>query len=164
MICLAIVGRNEVEKAIKEKNPDFVISVKDIIRKFEWHVWHFPKKLLFEFEDWETEEPGGPQRKHIEQLINFGRNHKGKTFVVNCEAGVSRSSAIAIILRHLEGMPIEANFEDIATRFPRCFPNKLMIKFAQEILNVDFISIYETWEPLWRMRESQRNGGGYGIF
>lgn len=165
MKCLGIFGRNEIEKAIKVHNPDCIISIKDILKKFEWHAWNFEgKKLLLEFEDWEKEESGGPQKEHVERIIQFGKNNIGKTFIVNCEAGVSRSSATAIILRHLDGMPIEANFENIATHFTRCFPNKLMLKFAQEILNVDFISVYETWEPLWRMRQSQRDGGGYGIF
>ncbi len=44
-----------------------------------------------------------PNRKHMKKIMSFLRKNKGKHLIVNCAAGVSRSSAIAKFLEDFVG-------------------------------------------------------------
>ena len=165
MKCLAVIGRREIENAYPKFNPECVISIKDIAKQFEQPVLDFSgPKLLLEFEDWERDVPGAPTDEDVNHIITFGEEHKVKTFVVNCEAGVSRSAATALILQHIGGKPLEANFEDITIRFERVFPNGRMVRLASKLLQDDDLWFeYINWESLWlkRFEDRQRMTTGY---
>jgi predicted protein tyrosine phosphatase len=157
MKCLSIVGRKDVRDTYLDHKPDCIVSIKDIIRDWEKPAKNFyGEKLLLEFEDWENDMDGSPQIVHIQQIIAFGEKNVGKTFVVNCEAGISRSSATALILQHIGGKSIEANFEDLTERFQRIYPNGKMLKMASNILDKELWYEYLQWENFWRDRMNRR--------
>lgn len=163
MKCLEIVGRSKVKEAIKSRQPECVISIKDIAKKFEHHAWTFEgPKLLLEFEDWENDQPGSPTEKDVQKIIDFAINLKGKTFTVNCEAGISRSSATAIICQHIGGKPVESNFEELTERFVNIFPNQKIITLASDILNDKSLTEeYTKWQTFWMARFKKRFYTGY---
>ena len=163
MKCLEIVGRSKVKEAIKSRQPECIISIKDIAKEFEYNAWHFEgPKLLLEFEDWENEEPGSPTEEHVKKIIDFATNMKDKTFTVNCEAGISRSSATAIICQHIGGKPIKSNFEELTEKFPNIFPNMKIIHLAGSILGDDSLAKeYKEWQQFWMNRFKKRFYTGY---
>jgi predicted protein tyrosine phosphatase len=83
-----------------------------------------------------SEDP--PNKKHIDELISFGRTWDGKTpMLVHCWAGVSRSTAAAFTLmcdKREPGMEREiANA--LRFRAPHAYPNSLMVKLADKALD-----------------------------
>lgn len=159
MKCLEIIPRSNLRSSLKRTTPDCVISINNFHFRPPFTLAFFKgERLVFNFDDvLDTTDSQGPKKEHIERLIEFGNVHKGKTFVVHCHAGVSRSSASAIILETVGGRAPEASMEDLTERFPRIFPNGLMIKLASEILQrPDLMKAYEEFSPIWRMNFDER--------
>lgn len=85
-------------------------------------------------------EPAQPH--HIQKAIEFGRNKE--KLLVCCQAGVSRSSALAYSIKTTEVGPKEAlSILDQQIHMP----NGLIIKYASNILNQpDMVDIVDTWK------------------
>ena len=80
-----------------------------------------------------------PNRGHIAELIEFGENWRRQgPIICHCYAGVSRSSAAALILLSLynPGQEIRAG-EQLRALADHVQPNKRLIRFADEILGRD---------------------------
>jgi predicted protein tyrosine phosphatase len=83
----------------------------------------------------------GPQRWHVEQVIDFGRQvaHEGGRLLVHCEAGISRSSAAALTLFATwlgTGKEQEAVDKTYAVQ-PHAWPNSQLVEHADELLGRD---------------------------
>jgi len=153
MICLDITSRNNVAKSIQKFKPDVVISIKDILKDFDESIINFKGSILtLSFEDQDIiDGPGAPEINDIIKIINFARGHKDKTFVVNCEGGISRSAAAALICCSVDKSTI--SFKWLVEKFPHCYPNKLMIIHAAMILqDIRFIDEFNNWQPIWDFR------------
>jgi predicted protein tyrosine phosphatase len=99
---------------------------------------HAPTRLRLMFEDEPTEAQGGPSRRSAELLIRFARDvdfTKGNV-LVQCQAGISRSSAAAIVLLAVAlGSDKEAYaVEHVLRVHPRARPNRRLLALADEIL------------------------------
>ena len=80
----------------------------------------------------------GPQRGHVEQVIDFGRQvqHEGGKLLVHCEAGISRSSAAALTVLATwlgAGKEQEAVDKTYAAQ-PLAWPNSQLVEHADELL------------------------------
>ncbi|MGF1610095.1 MAG: tyrosine phosphatase family protein [Kiloniellales bacterium] len=77
-----------------------------------------------------------PARSHIEALVGFAAGWDRDTpLLVHCFAGISRSTAAALILLCLESERREAEAAELLARqAPHAQPNRRMIELADELL------------------------------
>lgn len=98
----------------------------------------------------ENIEFSGPQKQDVEDIINFIKCLQGSENVynlgINCYAGVSRSTAVAIIAFVIKGLYIEAALENVLVIRPYAWPNLRILRFASEILCRDLKSHVESWK------------------
>ena len=97
--------------------------------------------LQLRFHDIDSEMEGfqPPERRHIDQIIAFGRAWDPTTpAIVHCFAGVSRSSAAALTLVAIHNPGQEAAAARLLRQCsPHAKPNRRMIAFADDALVLD---------------------------
>lgn len=112
------------------------------------------------FRDWSDEDPEpfiknnideqGPREQHVNNIISFmdplvsadSIYHLG----INCFAGVSRSTALSIIVWVMQGKtPKEALRATLDVR-PQAWPNLRMLGFASKRLGVDIATPVKEWK------------------
>jgi len=106
------------------------------------------RRLRLLFEDELTQQLGGASREHVEALVDFGREvdfSKGR-LLVHCQAGISRSSAAAVIILATtlgagEAMHIAAHLRRL---YPQCRPNRLMLQLADDVLSTGGV-LQQAW-------------------
>lgn len=95
-------------------------------------------KLRLMFADEFTAERGGPTLMDIERLVAFSRTIQLYVgyLLVHCQAGISRSSAAAMVaLRVLCGPGSEFDLaQHLRLTRPECRPNPLMLRLADQVL------------------------------
>jgi len=91
--------------------------------------------LRLPFDD--VEQPGAdaPQRTHVEALIGFLRARPRASVLLHCRAGVSRSTAAALVAMTVDspGRELEAA-RLLRERGPHAYPNRLILQHADAIL------------------------------
>ena len=110
------------------------------------------------FSDWSDEdsiqwkhlELTGPRLQHVQNFITFMKpfveDNRVHNVGINCFAGISRSTALGIIVFVMSGLsPKEALTKLLKVR-PEAWPNLRMLKFASQILNQDIFSPIEQWK------------------
>jgi len=76
-----------------------------------------------------------PERTHIEELVDFLHEWPAdESLMVHCYAGVSRSSATALIAHYMQGSDEFASAQALRAAAPHASPNRLIISLADEIL------------------------------
>jgi predicted protein tyrosine phosphatase len=84
--------------------------------------------------------PEAPARRHVDDLIAFGRGWDAKApMIVHCWAGISRSTAATYTLlcdRAGSGSELEIA-RSLRSRAPHAQPNKLLVRYADEALGRD---------------------------
>ncbi len=120
-------------------------------------------RLLFDdVERWRADD-AVPNRRHVEMLLEFGRNEgfdeigpKPQIFLIHCAAGMSRSPAVALALytQRMLGNGAPFQYTDSAKRlfaerayaamlnaclnFPEDIsPNRLLVQLTDEVLSMD---------------------------
>ena len=98
-------------------------------------------RLTLRFHDIIGPWPGwqAPEREDVEALIAFGEelDEAGgnlRHLLVHCHAGISRSTAAAIILLTQHGAEAEAAVAQIVSVRPRAWPNLRMIEIGDRML------------------------------
>ncbi len=80
-----------------------------------------------------------PNKNQIESILDWAKNkyqENGKMFVVHCFAGISRSSAVAMLINYMINGDLFAPYD---VRYHS--PNKLILEFGAEILKFDSIPV-----------------------
>ena len=112
------------------------------------------------FRDWsdEDEEPyiknnineQGPQEQHINNIISFLVSFVDSPNVynlgINCFAGVSRSTALSIIVWVMQGKSPEEALRLTLDVRPQARPNLRMLGFASKRLGVDIFTPIKKWK------------------
>jgi predicted protein tyrosine phosphatase len=98
-------------------------------------------RLRLIFEDASSEADGGASREDVERLIHFARQidfTKGR-LLVHCQAGISRSSAAAVIALAVLGGPGRERdaVSHVRRVHPAARPNLRMIELADTILQTN---------------------------
>lgn len=86
----------------------------------------------------EVANSGIPTREHVQEIINYANSidEKNDRVLVHCWAGISRSTAAALIIMYiLYNKDINRAVERLLEIRPAAAPNKLLCKYADEILN-----------------------------
>jgi predicted protein tyrosine phosphatase len=99
------------------------------------------RRLKLRFHDVIEANPGwtAPERWDVELLLAFGRNlaalHQAH-LLVHCHAGVSRSTAAAILVlaQTCPERPADEAVREVVRLRPRAWPNLRMLEFGDEIL------------------------------
>ena len=101
------------------------------------------QRVVWRFDDVLTQRPGviPPNRGDIQAILNLGEvlvAEPAEHLLIHCHAGVSRSTAAAIILlaQHNPSREREA-FVEVARVRPRSWPNALMLAIADDLLGRD---------------------------
>ena len=112
------------------------------------------------FRDWSDEDPEqfikdnideqGPREQHINNLISFIDPYVSSSshydLGINCFAGISRSTALSIIVWVMQGKtPQEALRSTLDVR-PCAWPNLRMLGFASKRLGVDIFTPVKEWK------------------
>jgi predicted protein tyrosine phosphatase len=91
------------------------------------------------FEDEVSLERGGPTLADVEQILAFGRafDPDAGDMVVHCQAGVSRSSAAALVVLLARLRPGSENslVSFLTEKYPDCRPNLLLTQLADQVLS-----------------------------
>ncbi len=127
------------------------------------HVKNYPNYLKVYCHDCDEDDCAEdlirPQRSHMEAILKFSQGFTDiDRVVVHCRAGMSRSPAVAIAILVQHGlMPPEA-FEQ-AKQVRWCMsPNRLILCFADELLNQKgaLLRYYDLWIRGSRSLTNQR--------
>ena len=140
---LVIVPRNKVGDHLlsRSRGPSYrtLISIGDPGARYPTGYGRVAQRLRLEMED--VAHPAAahaPQLEHVRALIGFAPTvaRLGGACLVHCEAGISRSTAAAlIVLRTLLPGAAPAELVDwLRERVPHAEPNRLMIRYADEVL------------------------------
>lgn len=112
------------------------------------------------FRDWSDEareefikiniDEQGPREQHINNIISFIEPYVASEtqydLGINCFAGISRSTALCIIVWAMQGKtPMEALDATLEVR-PQAWPNLRMLKFASNRLGIDLFLPVKNWK------------------
>jgi len=81
-------------------------------------------------------------------IMNFAEDFTDDDVVmIHCSAGISRSTATAILLLMLHGADEEEAFNAVEQNRPNMNPNTLILRFADELLGMDggLIEYHKQW-------------------
>lgn len=90
-----------------------------------------------------------PKIENIQNILNFSKDFTNDDNVlIHCHAGISRSTAIAVLVCIQHGMSIEESFDHVYSIRDCMSPNILIIKYGDEILGlngqlIDYLSIWQ---------------------
>ena len=140
---LAIAGIREATKLLARESFDCAVSIAD--HKIEGvycettrpaGLEHVPNVRMLAFHD--TDGERGPQRVHAEALCSFlTANLHRERWLIHCAAGVSRSTAAALVLL---GMKLGYDNPRLATLLlyvrPQAYPNKQLIVLCEDVLGL----------------------------
>lgn len=145
----SICGKFDVPNVVRGNHAKFLISTADTKTQTPDGM-PAANHLSLAFGDFERDNPEGPTPKHVSTIINWVEKlPKNTSVVVNCDAGVSRSPAVAmgaqIASELAENGNDRSNLNEIieeavkwvvATR-PQADPNMLIIAFFDNALKLD---------------------------
>jgi predicted protein tyrosine phosphatase len=136
---LLITPYSALEETVLRRRPSHVLSLMDLPVKTPPSVT--PERHLH-IQIHDVSEPAegaiAPSQEHIADILAFARGWDRKQpFLVHCWAGISRSTAAAfILLSDLHGAGAEMQIaRGLRLRAPHAYPNRLMIRHADALLN-----------------------------
>lgn len=95
------------------------------------------RKLELSFHDINEPRPGlvAPDAELVQSIIDFGRGKQKYPMVVNCWAGISRSSAAVYVIVCDRNPGLEREIaKELRRRAPAVTPNRLMVSIADDLL------------------------------
>jgi predicted protein tyrosine phosphatase len=101
------------------------------------------RRVVWRFHDVTETGPGvtAPELRDVEAILALGESLRAEPvehLLIHCHAGVSRSTATAVILMAQDNPDREAEvFTELARSRPRSWPNARMIGFADALLGRD---------------------------
>lgn len=116
---------------------------------------HYYAQHFYDWSDedghqWKHLEPEGPQEKHVKNFITFltpfVNDNKIHNLGVNCFAGISRSSALAIVALVMSGKTIDNALDYVLSVRPEAWPNLRILGFASQILGKDIKTHIANWK------------------
>lgn len=160
MNCVKISSRYDLPFNLIKFQPECLVSIVDVNAKIPEVVKNFNgPKLVMKFDDLLSDEEHGntPNKEHIMKAISFAINNKGKSFLIHCTAGISRSSAMALLIEVISDFkdPKETLIK-LMDKNPDIFPNDRIIKLATKITKIDFFTPFNELKRIMEIRFAQR--------
>ena len=94
---------------------------------------------------------GAPTREQVQQILDFTKNITQGTVVVNCFAGISRSTASALAILAQHHNCIDTAVKDLLAVRPQACPNPVISQYADEILEFNG-KLFEASETIAKSR------------
>jgi predicted protein tyrosine phosphatase len=94
-------------------------------------------KVLRFYDIDDPRQKAAPARHHVHAGLRFARRHAGRHMLIHCQAGVSRSTALAyaiLVDRHDAVGDERAMLERILALRPQACPNRLVVRHADALL------------------------------
>ena len=155
-----MVSRDQVRQKEQVFNPDLIISISE--PKQSPPSFKTKEVLLLNFKDicFDSKldpNPFAPKEEHILQIIDFANKAKNQKVLIHCYAGISRSSAAAIILarevcgndeealRQISSLNVEISPEIFESGNTWFMPNNLMISLYDKIKGTNLSDLLGTF-------------------
>lgn len=140
MQIVAVAARNQAKRHIKKFRATHLVSTVDPL-EYTFRHPKMPPENHLELHYYDTDvqtDAGAPTKNHVERIIHWVRAlPKDARIVVNCSAGISRSSAIALIVTAMETGNIDMAAGHLLLLNSEAEPNLLVLAHADEILGLD---------------------------
>ncbi|MBL8667888.1 MAG: protein-tyrosine-phosphatase [Rhodospirillales bacterium] len=126
----------------------------------EFGGWGAHRRVLWRFDDVVRVANGyqAPARSDVQAILALGAELKGQAaarVLIHCHAGVSRSTATAVILMAQQNPGREAGiFAELRRIRPRSWPNALMLKLADDMLRRDGALMVELYRHQRRIADA----------
>lgn len=136
MFTVFVGSKNQAAKLVKKHNATHWVSLLDLgDRQFLPPNLNSVKKLWLNFEDvLKDTDQGAPTKDHVQCILDFTKNVDHGVIVVNCFAGVSRSTAAALAILFQHHKCIDTSVQKLLDVRPQACPNPLISKYADDIL------------------------------
>jgi len=100
--------------------------------------------------EWGSLKIDAPQKHHVENIINFLKpfveDDKVHNLGINCFAGISRSTALALVALVMSGKTIDMALDYVLAIRPEAWPNIRMLGLASQVLNKDLDTHVINWK------------------
>jgi len=142
MIDLIITSRQLAGKILNNPNHhiDFLISIGDPDRDPPSGFFYIRKENKLHLQFWDiryyTKEPNIPSVEHVQKIIDFTRDTirpacidypTTPVVLIHCEAGISRSAAIAEIVLEELGLTEQEAISEVLRVRPQARPNQYLL-------------------------------------
>ena len=172
---LSVMNRQEAANSARPGRYEGIVSINDPGMKMPWEVKNLHEGLLLPLYFYDISKPLPnntppfevarcklPTRKDAEKIINFARLlPEDAKVMTHCYAGISRSSAAAIIIlaTRYDREETTQRIKQLVEEYPWIYPNQLLINYAAKIIEVPWLEeavasaigpgIYgDGWKPL----------------
>lgn len=146
---IAITSRYDVLRKLQEAEFPYqsLISINEpgeSMPTFEYSHAGTILPLFFHDIAEELEDHAAPSLEQVTQIVGYAKKeffNRGSTrMLIHCTAGISRSSAAAIIVAHAVGVDVREYISRLAST-RGIHPNPLMIRLADEVFGGGFFEI-----------------------
>ena len=85
----------------------------------------------------EPDHPRAPTKRDVERILSWGRQiPSSATVLINCAAGISRSTASALLLMVQETGDIEDSARKLVAQRPEACPNPVIAQYGDDLLGM----------------------------
>ncbi len=158
---IVICGKEEID-AHAQSGVTHILSIENPQTPKTTPAWFKGEHRQLLFNDIESTEEArilnlvAPRKLHLQEILNYGREISlmpyGSTrgMLVHCHAGICRSTAAsyAMVAQYLGKGKAREALDIVMQARPTALPNRLMVKFADELLGFDG----ELFQPLHKLR------------
>ena len=139
---IIICGLADIEKAVETYKPDMMLTIINENFSPETPKGLDPSRHLKVLIDDISEPREGfrlPKKEDVQKLLDFAEDwDQSKPIIIHCHMGISRSTATSLgVICKYDSDNLELHIEKLKELAPHASPNKLMIKFVDEILELD---------------------------
>ena len=136
MFRVFVGSKNQAVRLVKQHNATHWISLLDLgDRQFFPPGMNDVNRLWLNFEDvLRSTDRGAPTRDHVQKILDFTKDLADGVVVVNCFAGVSRSTAAALAILFQHHRCVETAVAELLDVRPNACPNPVISKHADDIL------------------------------
>lgn len=139
MITVLVGSKNQAPRLVKQHNATHWISLLDRgDRQFLPPNFDHVNRLWLNCEDvLKPTDWGAPTKEQVQSILDWTENLTDATIVVNCFAGISRSTATALAILTQHHKCVNKASELLLEVRPFSCPNPVISQFADEILNLN---------------------------
>lgn len=140
---LIIEGRYDAERLLLSRTPTHLVSLRDLGSDPLRGAERIPDRIELEFDDATSTMSAAfgyhpPELEDIRMLTDwFGERRaalRNGVVLFQCEQGISRSTAAAMIALRILGAPREAAEKLVMELRPKAIPNVLMLELAERLI------------------------------
>lgn len=146
---IKITNLEMVERGIDTFEPTAIVSIINpaLPERMKPVLTGVPHTLQLVFDDIEAPyaayEP--PREGHVRRIIRFAEATQGERTLFHCHAGISRSTAAALITLLVDGRDVFDSIRWVRTIRPSANPNALMIRYY-----LDTLTDLHTQHTIWQ--------------